>query len=141
MSSLGASTDYTAFDLRELTAAAVARRFMRLSVLFGLIGIGMGIYMGISEDFALRPVHVHVNLLGWVSCALFALVYRAVPRMADDSLTGWHLAFAAGGMVAMVFAFPLHLYGFEWTDPIVSVAFLANAIGMVLFTVLVFKHF
>lgn len=136
-----ASTAITRADFRELTAAAVARRFMRLSVLFGLIGIGIGIYMGSSEDHALRPAHVHVNLLGWVSCALYALVYRAVPRMANDTLAGWQLAFAAGGLIAMVLVFPLHLYGYEWVSPIVPVAFLMSAAGMVLFTVLVFKHF
>lgn len=137
----GVSTGFSRADLRELTAAAVARRFMRLSVLFAMIGIGMGIYMGLSEDHALRPVHVHVNLLGWVSCALYALVYRAVPRMADDALAGWHLVFAASGMVAMVCTFPLHLYGYEGVAPIVPAAFLASAAGMALFAVLVFKHF
>lgn len=137
----GVSTEIVRADFRELTAAAVARRFMRLSVLFALIGIGMGIYMGVSEDHALRPVHVHVNLLGWVSCALYALVYRAAPRMANDTLAGWHLAFAAGGMVAMVFAFPLHLYGYEGVAPIVTAAFLVSAAAMTLFAILVFKHF
>lgn len=137
----GTASAFAVTDLRELTAGAVGRRFMRLSVVFALIGVGMGIYMGVSEDHALRPAHVHVNLLGWVSCALYALVYRAVPRMAVDKLAGWHLGCAAGGMIAMVFAFPLHLYGYEWVAPVVSWAFLASAAGMAFFAVLVFRHF
>ena len=30
----------------------------------------MGLMMGASQDFTLRPVHVHVNLLGWTTLAL-----------------------------------------------------------------------
>ncbi len=32
-----------------------------------LCGMGLGIFMGISHDFSLTPVHAHVNLLGWVT--------------------------------------------------------------------------
>jgi hypothetical protein len=41
-----------------------------------LIGMGLGIAMGISQDFSLTPVHAHLNLLGWVSMLLYGLYYR-----------------------------------------------------------------
>lgn len=128
-------------DFRVVTAALVSRRFMRLSVLFAMLGMGMGIFMGVSEDFTLRPVHVHVNLLGWVSCALYALVYRAVPGMAEDRLAWWHFVSAAAGLLAMTVSFPLHLYGYAGMDALLSASFLASTAGMALFAVLVFKHF
>jgi hypothetical protein len=56
-------------------------------------------------------------------------------------LTFWHFALAAGGMIAMLASFPLHLYGYEFVAPLVSASFLANAAGMGLFAALVFKHF
>lgn len=129
--------------LRELEAAAVSRRFIRLAVVCALIGMGMGIYMGISEDWALRPVHVHLNLLGWVSCALYAVIYRLVPRMAGDRTASWHFTVSAIATLAMTVAFPLHLYGFDWAwvQPLVSAAFLGHAGAMAVFAVLVFKHF
>jgi cbb3-type cytochrome oxidase subunit 1 len=44
-----------------------------------LIGVSLGIYMGISHDHNLAPVHVHLNLIGWVSMFLFGLFYKAYP--------------------------------------------------------------
>lgn len=45
-----------------------------------LIGVSLGIYMGISHDHNLAPVHVHLNLIGWVSMFLFGLFYKAHPE-------------------------------------------------------------
>src|SRR5688500_4672070 len=41
-----------------------------------LTGMGLGMHMGMSQDFALVPVHAHLNLLGWVTMALYGLYYR-----------------------------------------------------------------
>ncbi len=41
-----------------------------------LLGMSLGIFMGIAHDFSLTPVHAHLNLLGWVTMALYGLYYR-----------------------------------------------------------------
>ena len=41
-----------------------------------LCGMGLGIFMATSQDFTLMPAHAHLNLLGWVSMALYGLYYR-----------------------------------------------------------------
>jgi hypothetical protein len=38
--------------------------------------MSLGILMGITHDFSLTPVHAHLNLLGWVTMALYGLYYR-----------------------------------------------------------------
>jgi hypothetical protein len=45
--------------------------------LAGLSGMVLGIVMGMSQDFTLAPAHAHINLLGWVSMALYGLYHRA----------------------------------------------------------------
>jgi len=50
------------------------------AILAGLTGISMGIFMGIAQDFTLAPAHAHLNLLGWVSMALYGLYHRSVER-------------------------------------------------------------
>ena len=37
--------------------------FISIAVVQALIGMGLGIYMGISQDFTLAPVHAHNDLL------------------------------------------------------------------------------
>lgn len=44
--------------------------------LSALFGMSLGIFMGIAHDFSLTPVHAHINLLGWVTMALYGLYYR-----------------------------------------------------------------
>lgn len=48
--------------------------------LAALSGMSLGIYMGLSGDFTLAPAHAHLNLLGWVTMAVYALYHRGVER-------------------------------------------------------------
>ncbi|SFB04145.1 hypothetical protein SAMN04515620_11433 [Collimonas sp. OK607] len=42
-------------------------RFLKIAVIYLLIGALLGGYMGAAENFALAPVHAHLALLGWAS--------------------------------------------------------------------------
>ena len=64
--------------------------FISVAVLQALVGMGLGIYMGISQDFALAPAHAHNNLLGWVSMAIFGLFYLLVPQVGGKRLATVH---------------------------------------------------
>jgi hypothetical protein len=64
----------------------VARRCLQLALLYLLIGVAIGIGMGATEDFTLRPVHAHVNLLGWTTLALAGLIYGVFPALAQSRL-------------------------------------------------------
>jgi hypothetical protein len=54
-----------------------------VAALAGLTGMGLGLYMGLSEDLTLAPAHAHLNLLGWVTMALYGLYHRGVSRERD----------------------------------------------------------
>jgi len=45
----------------------LAYRFMLAGILFVVIGMVLGLYMGPAQDATLVPVHVHLNLLGWAT--------------------------------------------------------------------------
>ena len=68
----------------------VSRNFMLLGSAFLIIGIVIGMYMGGSGDHALALSHAHINLLGFVLSAIFALAYKAYPAMADGRLASVH---------------------------------------------------
>ena len=59
----------------------MSERFLRIAVLWFLACVLLGAYMGATRQFMDKPIHVHGNLLGWVSCALFALVHRGWPQL------------------------------------------------------------
>jgi hypothetical protein len=51
-----------------------------------LCGEIMGVWMGIAHDFTLAPAHAHLNLLGWVTLALYGQMHRAYPALAGSRL-------------------------------------------------------
>jgi hypothetical protein len=112
----------------------------RISVSLGLIGMGLGIFMGIRQDFLLVPAHAHLNLLGFVTMFLSALYYRAVPEAAASKLAKYQ---AIGSLIGAV-ALPLGiagvlLGGHDRFEPVVIAGALTVFLGMALFAVIVFR--
>jgi cbb3-type cytochrome oxidase subunit 1 len=68
----------------------VSRNFLLLGSAFLIVGIVLGIYMGGSGDHSLALSHAHINLLGFVLSAVFALTYKAYPAMAEGRLASVH---------------------------------------------------
>ncbi|MFZ1815249.1 MAG: hypothetical protein WBO55_14505 [Rhizobiaceae bacterium] len=66
------------------------------------IGMCWGIWMGISDDHTFAPAHAHLNLVGWVTMALFGVYYHLVPAAASTQLSRIHYALALIGVVMMV---------------------------------------
>lgn len=64
--------------------------FASVSILQALIGMGLGIFIGITRDYTLAPAHAHNNLLGWVSMAIFGLYYAVAGEVASRRLAAVH---------------------------------------------------
>lgn len=79
---------------------SIDRAFFILAVLMGLAGMLLGIQMGMAHDFTLVPVHTHINLVGWVSLALFGIGYRLGLAKAD-ALAVIHFWIAAAGAILL----------------------------------------
>src|SRR5437899_7856127 len=68
----------------------ISNWFIRLAVLYLIAGVLLGIVMAASQNFTMHPVHAHLNLLGWVTMALFAGFYRLWPEAAASRLAKVH---------------------------------------------------
>ncbi len=117
----------------------VSDRFLQLGVLFALTGMGLGVWMGASEDIRLTPVHAHINLLGWVSMMLYGLFYRAVPKAAVGVLPAIHFWLALVSLVALIPLLALNMLGAKEMAAPLGVASIALWVTMALFAVIVFK--
>jgi len=65
----------------------VSAAFFALAVVYLLLGMSWGMHMGETEDFTMMPAHAHLNLLGWVTMALYGTFYALThaslsPRLA-----------------------------------------------------------
>lgn len=107
--------------------------------LAGLLGMVLGITMGISQDFTLAPAHAHLNLLGWVTLAIYGLYHRGIGRSGGPA--GWaQVGLGAAGAAAMSGGLGAYL-GFADTDfmPMVVAGSLMAFLSMILFVALVLR--
>lgn len=65
-----------------------------------LIGMALGIYMGMAQDLTLAPAHAHLNLLGWVTMALYGL-YHSIRPQSDPRLAWTQVGLGAVGFALM----------------------------------------
>lgn len=73
-----------------------------------VIGIILGIVMGATENFALMPLHAHINLVGFACHSIFGLAYRQWPAMKASGL-------APAQFWVFVLATPVTLVGLYFT--------------------------
>ena len=77
-------------EIKRDSQMNISRNFMLLGSAFLIVGIVLGMYMGGSGDHSLALSHAHINLLGFVLSAVFALTYKAYPAMAEGRLASIH---------------------------------------------------
>ena len=118
----------------------MGNRFLRISVIYFLAGIAIGIVMAASQDFTLRPVHAHVNLLGWVSLMLFGLYYRSVPAAAATRLAKVHFWLYNLALPVQMVMLTFFLGGKTELEPVLGIASAVLAVGAACFAVNLWRH-
>lgn len=118
----------------------MGNRFLRLAVMYALIGVTLGIIMAASHDYGFKPVHAHLNLLGWVSMALFGLWYRAVPSSTDNMLAKIHFWVYNIAFPIQMVTLSLYLKGNSAIEPVLGLASMAVGIAFVCFAINLWKH-
>ena len=68
----------------------VGNTLIKISVVYFLIGVTLGLYMSVAHDYALTGVHVHINLLGWMSLAIAGIFYKLFPHLAQTATAKVH---------------------------------------------------
>ena len=75
--------------------------FFAVAPIYVLIGMCFGIFMGATENFTLAPAHAHLNLIGWVTMALYGTFY-ALCREASKKLA-WTVFWLNNAGIAIMF--------------------------------------
>jgi hypothetical protein len=112
--------------------------FLSVAVVQALVGMGFGIYMGISQDFTLAPAHAHNNLLGWVSMAIFGLFYLLVPEVAAKRFVPVHFWLAL--VANIVFPIGIGLAVTDRGEVISIIGSLLEVLSMLLFGIIVWTN-
>ena len=117
----------------------VSKAFLCFAVIFAIVGMSLGLWMGSHEDFTLAPVHAHINLLGWVTMFLAGLYYNAYPERAGMPAR-IHLALTVIGLLIMAPGLAgLKLGYVSWGGPMSGIGSIVVFAAMIVFAVIVFR--
>jgi len=89
-----------------MTLNAMTSLWARTALCWFLAALCFGLYLGFTQQFQFGSSHAHVGLLGWVSSALFALLYALA---AGETPRGAKLHWAAHNLGALGMVSGLYL--------------------------------
>jgi uncharacterized membrane protein len=116
-----------------------SKRFLLCAVAYVVLGMGLGMHMGARQDFQLAPLHAHMNLVGWVTMAIFAWFYNAVPAAAEGKLAQVHFWAAQIGMIMFIVGLYMLLNENMTGEPVLIIGELLTGISMLIFGYKVWK--
>lgn len=86
-------------------------KLIKIAVVYFLIGISLGLYMSAAHVFSLATVHVHINLLGWVSLSIAGIFYILFPQLEKTSAAKIHFWLHNTGLPVMMASIALAIIG------------------------------
>lgn len=89
--------------------------FIRAALIYFGMGILLGLTMAVRPDwvYLIKPVHAHLNLLGFMSMFVYGVAYHVIPRFRGKQivfprLARYHLYLANIALVGMAVSFPFY---------------------------------
>ncbi len=115
----------------------VSAAFFAIGVVCVLCGMIWGMQMGGSEDFTLMPAHAHLNLLGWVTMALYGTFYALTRTTMLVKLAWANFIASALGVLVMIPGLALYLGSANNPKyiPIIVVGEILTLLGLLIFAV------
>jgi cbb3-type cytochrome oxidase subunit 1 len=112
----------------------MGRKLLKISVVYFMLGISFGLYMSVSHVFSLTSVHVHLNLLGWMSLALVGVFYHLYPALEANRFAKWHFWLHNIGLPWMMIAIALAILGVnDVFFPIATAGGIVTVLGILCF--------
>ena len=114
-------------------------RFCWISaVVYVLIGMAFGIYMSVTQQHNLAGAHAHLNLIGWVTMALFGTFYHLRPAAGVSTFAKAQVGLMQIGVILMFPGIILAILGI--TEALAKAGSLFAIISMAMFLVIVIRH-
>lgn len=116
----------------------VAFWFLLVAALCALLGMVSGVVMAAAQDHSLSPAHAHLNLLGWVSMAIFGFYYHLVPEASARPLARLHFGLSVVATILFTPGIILAIRG--QTEVLAQIGGLLTIASMLVFLVTVARH-
>jgi len=96
----------------------IARAFFISALVYGMLGLLLGIHMAIRQDRAQLPTHAHIMVIGWLSFAVFGFFYHFFGQAMPQLLASLHFWVAEASLIVIVAA--VHFQQWNARQPLAS---------------------
>lgn len=117
----------------------LAKMYFSVAICFLIAGILVGLHMSISHDHAAVGAHAHINLLGWVTMAIFGTYHALNPAGAQTALAKIQFYTYATGVIVMTPSLYMLVTGTPSMEPVVAVSSIIVFIGVLMFAMIVLR--
>ncbi|GAA0400667.1 cytochrome-c oxidase [Paenibacillus motobuensis] len=114
--------------------------YIKVALVYFVIGVGLGVYMSMAHDYTLTGVHVHINLLGWASFALAGVIYWLFPRAGNNILSKIQFWVHTISLPVMMICLTLLLKGNDQVEVLMGVGSTLVVVSVIIFAVNVFLN-
>ncbi len=118
----------------------ISGKFIKVAVIFALVGMALGIKMAISGEHDQVQAHAHINLVGWVTMMLYGLFYKSHNDAAQSKLAVVQFWLSTLGAIVINIGVYLLYTGFPEAEPVAALGSMAVILGMAVFAVVAFKY-
>src|SRR6185369_2327700 len=119
----------------------VSAAFFALGAVCVFMGMLWGMHMGETEDFTMAPAHAHLNLLGWVTMALYGTFYALTRDTMVPKLAWTNFIVSAAGVAVMIPSLAMYLAHADASlIPFMMVGEILTVAGMVIFGISVARE-
>ena len=120
----------------------VSAAFFAVGTIAVLIGMFWGMYMGAHQNMVTMPAHAHLNLLGWVTMALYGTFYTLEGPSLSPRLAWTNFVVSTASLVVMIPSLAMFLS--NGNDPKYLPGMQAGeglaVLGMLIFAISVFRE-
>lgn len=111
----------------------LGKAFFASALLYGALGIALGLHMAVSKDHGQLATHAHILVIGWISFAIFGLFYAAYENAVPRLLARLHLWLAQASFAGLVIGLWLLFAGQTQYEMIAAVSALGYAASFLIF--------
>lgn len=119
-------------------------RWIKISVVYLVIGILFGLFMHYTVQLQWGATHAHINVVGWLSTGLIGVIYSIYKDAARTKLAIWQFWLHNIGLpillIGMLFVPLLDSIPFWLFEVCVSGGGLAFALSIILFLINIFQN-
>jgi hypothetical protein len=105
----------------------IARAFFISALVYGLLGLLLGIHMAIGQDREQLPTHAHIMVVGWLSFAIFSFFYHFFGQAMPQLLASLHFWVAEASLIIIVAGLSLVFSGHTEFEPLAAVGAIGYA--------------